>query len=107
MISGKVSEREDRNTEIILESVSPVDEELLSSFKEPARLKIRVSSIKGADFLTAKRILERFPGDMQVIVFCRDTGKRFMAPERLFVNGDEKLVFELKSVLGDKNVKTE
>ena len=107
LISGKVSEREDRNTEIILESVSPVDEELLSSFKEPARLKIRVSSIKGADFLTAKRILERFPGDMQVIVFCRDTGKRFMAPERLFVNGDEKLVFELKSVLGDKNVKTE
>ena len=107
LISGKVSEREDRNTEIILESVQAVDEEYLASFKEPARLKIRVSSIKGVDFLTAQKILARFPGDIKVIVFCRDTGKKFLAPERLSVNGEEKLISELKTVLGDKNVKTE
>lgn len=106
-ISGKVSEREDRNTEIILESVRAVDETFLSAISEPERLKIRVSSIKGADFMSAQRILERFPGGTQVIVFCRDTGKRLLAPERLFVKKDEKLLLELKRVLGEKNVKFE
>lgn len=106
-ISGKVSEREDRNTEIILESVRTVDETFLSAISEPERLKIRVSSIKGADFLSAQRILERFPGNTQVIVFCRDTGKRLLAPERLFIKKEEKLLLELKRVLGEKNVKFE
>ncbi|MBO7520048.1 MAG: DNA polymerase III subunit alpha [Clostridia bacterium] len=106
-ISGKISEREDRNTEIILESARPVDEEFLASVQTSARLKIRVSGIKGADFITAQKILGRFPGDTQVLVFCRDTGKRFLAPERLFVNGDGRLISELKTLLGDKNVKLE
>ena len=105
-ISGRVSEREDRNTEIICESVRPVDETAINT-AEPARLKIRVSGLKGVDFLAAQKILERFPGNMQVIVFCRDTGKRMLAPERLSVNGDDRLIYELKSVLGDKNVKVE
>ena len=106
-ISGKVSQREDRNTEIICESVRAVDENYLSDLREPERLKIKVSSIKGADFIAVQRILERFHGDTQVIVFCRDTGKRLLAPERLFVNNDPRLVSELKKVLGENNVKSE
>ena len=106
-IAGKVSEREDRNTEIICESITPVNEDLLigSDSPSPTQLKIRVSSIKGPDFLTAQKILERFGGDIQVIVFCRDTGKRFLAPERLSVKEDPELISELKGLLGDKNVK--
>ena len=106
-LTGKISEREDRNTEIICESVRPVDDTFLESLKEPPTLKIRVSSIKGADFIAAGRILERFPGDIKVTVFCRDTGKRFLAPERLFVSNDEKLIAELKKLLGEANVKTQ
>lgn len=106
-ITGKLSEREDRNTEIILESVKAADEEYVAAANVATRLKIRVSGIKGADFLAAQKILERFPGDIQVIIFCRDTGKRFLAPGRLFVNGDGRLISELKKVLGDKNVKAE
>ena len=103
-ICGKVSEREDRNTEIILENIRPIDETLLQTGEERS-LKIRVSSIKGPDFLSAQRILGRYSGDMKVIVFCDDTGKRFLAPERLFVRHDEKMITELKKLLGDKNVK--
>ncbi len=106
-ISGKVSEREDRNTEIICERVTAVDENLLKETAEPERLKIRVSGIKSPDFTAAQKILERFGGDMPVVVFCRDTGKRFLAPERLFVKNDEKMITELKNLLGDKNVKIE
>ncbi len=106
-ISGKVSSREDRNTEVICESITPVDENILNEIKEPQRLKIRVSSIKGPDFLAAQNILERFKGEMPVMVFCRDTGKRFLAPERLFVSGDNRMIDELKGLLGDKNVKIE
>ena len=106
-ISGKISEREDRNTEIICESVRAVDSDFPYAAAEPERLKIRVSSIKGVDFLAAQKILERFPGDMQVIVFCRDTGKRLLAPERLNVEKDDKLIFELKKLLGESNVKAE
>ncbi len=103
-ICGKVSEREDRNTEIILENIRPIDETLLQTGEERS-LKIRVSSIKGPDFLSAQRILGRYSGDMKVIVFCDDTGKRLLAPERLFVRHDEKMITELKKLLGDKNVK--
>ena len=106
-LSGKISEREDRNTEIICESVRPIDDTVLESLKEPPTLKIRVSSIKGADFIAAGRILERFSGDIKVTVFCRDTGKRFLAPERLFVSNDKKLIAELKKILGEANVKME
>ena len=106
-ISGKISEREDRNTEIILESVREPDAEVLSGGGGPESIKLRVSSIKGADFYAAQRILERFSGDIKVIVFCRDTGKRLLAPERLFVDGSDRLISELKTLLGDKNVKAE
>lgn len=107
LISGKISEREDRNTEIICESVRPVDEELLASLNKKSRLKIRVSSIKGVDSIAAQKILERYGGDIEVIIFCRDTGKRLLAPERLFVNGDGKMISELKRLLGEGNVKME
>ncbi len=103
-ICGKVSEREDRNTEIILESIRPIDETVLS---EPESLKIRVSGIKNPDFSAAERILKRYSGNIKVIIFCRDTGKRLLAPERLFVRNDEKMIVELKNLLGEKNVKIE
>ncbi|MBO4692963.1 MAG: DNA polymerase III subunit alpha [Clostridia bacterium] len=107
IITGKVSEREDRNTEIICESVAAVDETLLNEAATPKQLKIRVSGIKSPDFLAAQNILRRFSGNIQVVVFCRDTEKRFLAPERLFVQNDEKMIAELKNLLGDKNVKME
>lgn len=106
-ISGKVSEREDRNTEIICESVRPISEEILKESAKETRLKIRVSGIKGVDFLAAQKILERYPGDIGVVVYCRDTGKRLLAPERLNVRKDEKLISDLKGLLGENNVKTE
>lgn len=104
-ISGRISEREDRNTEIICESVREVDSEYIGAVSVPKQLKIRVSSIKGADFMAAEKILARFPGDVQVVVYCRDTGKLLLAPQRLFVNGEKTLIDELTKLLGDKNVK--
>ena len=107
LITGKVSEREDRNTEIICSAVKPVDEEFLSEIKKPKRLKIRVSGIKSPDFLAAQKIMERYGGNTQVLIFCRDTGKCLLAPERLFVKEDAGLIEELKTLLGEKNVKFE
>ena len=104
---GKVSEREDRNTEIVCSSLKPVDEEYLADVLEPERLKIRVSSIGGADFMTAQKIMERFSGDCGVLIYCRDNGKRLLAPERLNVRRDERMISELKRVLGENNVKFE
>ncbi|MBR5922958.1 MAG: DNA polymerase III subunit alpha [Clostridia bacterium] len=104
---GKVSEREDRNTEIVCSSLKPVDEEYLADVSEPERLKIRVSSIGGADFMTAQKIMERFSGDCGVLIYCRDNGKRLLAPERLNVRRDERMISELKRVLGENNVKFE
>ena len=84
-----------------------MDEAYLADMSEPERLKIRVSSIGGADFMTAQKIIERFPGECGVLIFCRDNGKRLLAPERLNVRRDERLFGELKRVLGENNVKFE
>ncbi len=107
IINGKVSEREDRETELICESVEVVPEgaqrQSASSIK--SGLYLKVPSKNSPQFSAACDILARHHGSTPVIIVCEDSEKRLAVPERLQVAPSEAALSELYTLLGDKNVK--
>ena len=53
----------------------------------------------------AVELLHRFPGNTEVLFRNAATGKVLLAPRHCCVNCAEELLFELKRMLGEENVK--
>ncbi len=104
VINGKISEREDREPELICESVEQVPETAQKT-EENSTLYIKIESLKSAQFNKVCDALARYKGDSDVIIVCADTGKRVMAPDRLKVEPSQQLVQDLSAFLGKNNVK--
>ena len=104
IINGKISEREDRESELICESIEQVPESA-QSVQKKATLYLRVEGIKTAQFSRVCDTLSRYKGDSEVIIVCSDTNKRIMAPDRLKVEPSQPLIADLGRILGENNVK--
>ncbi len=104
IINGKVSEREDRDPELVCEMVEQVPESAQNT-EVTSTLYLKISSLKSPEFNNICDILTKYKGDNDVIIVCEDTGKRIMAPDRLKVECTKGLVNELSRVLGESNVK--
>ncbi len=104
IINGKVSEREERDPELICESVEYVSESVQSETKNTV-LYLRVPTVNSQLFNSACNILSKNRGNSKVIIVCEDTNKRIMAPERLNVNPNADVLNELSQILGKNNVK--
>ena len=108
VIRGKVSEREDRDAEIICETVEQIPENLAQntmSKKYKSGLYLKVDSMNSKQFNEVCGILEKNRGEKSVFIICKDTGKRFEAPPKLKTDANGNLLLKLKSVLGDENLK--
>ncbi len=107
IVRGKLSEMEERDKEIVLEEIEiiPKTAERKQEKNIPAGCYLRLKSINLPEFEKVKRILKNHPGNTSVFIFETDTNKRFSAPKNLYVNNDEQLILELKSVVGEENVK--
>ena len=104
IIHGKVSEREDRDPELICESVEAVPQSAEKA--EPDKtLYLRIDSIASPQFNSVCDTLSRYKGDTSVIMVCTDTGKRIMAPDRLKIEPSDRLIQDLSAILDEKNVK--
>ena len=104
IINGKISEREDRDPELICETVEAVPQNVQNS-ETTTTLYLKVPSINSSHFNKVCEILEKHKGESDVIIVCEDTGKRIMAPDRLRVENSAALVQQLSVVLGETNVK--
>ena len=107
IMHGKVSEREDRDTEIICESVELIPD---SAAKVPPKkiksgLYIKVKSINSEEFEKVKEILKNHRGTTAVYIVCEDTGKKLEASEGMKVSVDDKLLTALYSVTGEDRTK--
>ncbi len=106
VMRGKISEREDRDPELICERVEVVPE---SRAGEAPRFKdglyLRVDRVGGVLFEAACKILSKNRGNIRVVMVCTDDGKKFEVPERLKTNASDAAVAALKAALGEKNVK--
>jgi len=104
IIHGKVSEREDRESELICEAVEQVPDSAVEVYKKTT-LYLKIDSLSSPQFERVCNVLSRFKGDSGVIMVCSDTNKRIMAPERLNVAPEQTLLDELYQILGENNVK--
>ncbi len=108
ILSGKISEREDRDIEIICERVEPIPESAKGmSVKKQIKsgLYIKIPSADSPEFGQVKGLLAKYKGDNPVYIVCADSSKRLAAPKSLFVREDSQLLEELNRLLGEKNVK--
>ena len=104
IVNGKVSEREDRDPELVCESVEVVPESA-QSVTDDATLYLKIPSLNSPQFSGVCDTLSRYKGDSKVIIVCEDTNKRIMAPDRLKIEPTDKLMQELAEILGKNNVK--
>ena len=108
IVRAKISEREDRKVELILETAEEVPDEAYSEPKSQntqATLYLRVNNMQSDKFFNCREILQKNRGTIKVVVYEASTSKRFLAPENLWFNGKNNAIAELESVLGLENVK--
>ena len=68
------------------------------------RLHLRLPDLSGELFEKAQKCLLQHPGNVPVVFYPADTGKRMLAPRRLWCAGNLQLMQKLRFILGENNV---
>lgn len=103
-IACRLSIREDEAPKILMQSVQLLDEELMAK-KEPKRLYIQLETRNDENLKNVEKYLSPYQGDMEVRLFFKDTRKMSSVPRRLWFNGTENAIYDLKNIFGEDNVK--
>ena len=108
-LTGKVSEREDRPAEIVLEraDVLPAFAAGFVAPKERVKTKIyiKVDFMDGTKMKKVTPVLEAAEGDCPVYIYCEADKKSYCAPERMWIEPRQEVLEKLTEILGDGNVK--
>lgn len=107
LLSGRVSEREDREPELVVERVEKIPEgaKRVTASKYKKGLYLKLSDVSGKHFDMVRELLLRYHGNTAVIIYCTSTGKKLEAPPALKIQPSDALVSELTALLGESNVK--
>ena len=105
----KVSVREDRPIELILERVDELPN-FAVNFVAPkktleSKIYIKVDFIQGTKMKSVSRVLEENNGNCPLYIYCESDKKSYLAPENLWVKNSEEVIIKLKNILGEENVK--
>lgn len=103
-ISCRLSVREDEEPKLLMQTAQPIDEALVSK-KEPQRLYIQLSERNEDNLKTVEESLAPYQGDMEVRLFFSDTKKMASVPRRLYFNGTQSALEDLRDIFGEENVK--
>lgn len=103
-IACRLSIREDEAPKILMQSVQLLDEALMSK-KEPKRLYIQLETRNDENLKNVEKYLSPYQGDMEVRLFFKDTRKMSSVPRRLWFNGTENAIYDLKNIFGEDNIK--
>ncbi len=108
VLTGKVSEMEDRDPEIICERAELIPETAknISTAKTYKNgLYLKVESLQSGEFESVKKTLSEFHGGMPVYIYCTSNGRKLSAPQSLNISPDPELLRRLCGILGEENVK--
>lgn len=103
-IACRLSIREDEAPKILMQSVQLLDEALMAK-KEPKRVYIQLETRNDENLKNVEKYLSPYQGDMEVRLFFKDTRKMSSVPRRLWFNGTENAIYDLKNIFGEDNVK--
>ena len=101
VINGRVSIKEDEEPKLICESIEPLEK--INSDK----LYIRIENLQKAKEMKPQliNIVKEYKGDSALYVFTSNDRKNYRMPRERWVDLNTEVVFELKKVFGDENVK--
>ena len=108
IITGRISEREDRDTEIVCSSVEgfPLNaDKAVEKKKISSGLYLKVENVQGDIFEQVKKILSQYRGSTPVYIYCTSTGKKLEAPKALQISPKKELFHKLSDILGEENIK--
>ncbi len=107
IMRGKISEREDRDTELICEALELIPENAANMPVKNIKsgLYIRVESKESVAFSKVCEALKSHSGHTPVYIVCEDTGKRLEAPKHLWAKVDDNLLKLLYGITGENNTK--
>ncbi len=108
IILGKVAEREDRETEIVVERIEKMPDNakgMPTAKKHKSGLYLKVNNTENSEFLRVRELLSKNKGTAPVIIYCTDNGKKLKAPESLNISPSDNLFNDLKKILGEESVK--
>lgn len=103
LFTGKVSVREERDPQLVLDSCTVPDRTASGAVDET--LFLRMERLEGEQGEALKTLLARHHGDTPVIIVTTSDQKRRKAPPGLWVKPGRLLLQELDSLLGADNVK--
>ena len=123
LLSGRIDAREDEAPKLIAQTVAPLSAESVAELdarEDPRprpvlsgpqamaragqRLHLRLPDLSGELFEKAQKCLLQHPGNVPVVFYPADTGKRMLAPRRLWCAGNLQLMQKLRFILGENNV---
>ena len=105
VITGRLSLRDDKEPQIVINRARPIsdfaqEEHAPVQYTKEATLYLKLPTQEGSLFGKVKAILNMFPGAHPVVVYFADTKQRMGSRCGL----DERMLTELRSLLGDENV---
>ena len=100
LVTGRISVRDEKEPQIMVDTISPLNQgEAQQQEKEP-RLYIRMPSHQDPRMRKVELVLSFFPGEGQAVLYFEDTKKRYGA--RCLIH--PALIQDLKERLGEENV---
>lgn len=108
IFTGKISEREDRDTELLCEKIEPLPESARNvkpQKKIKSGLYVKIPAADSKEFELLKGILAKYKGNNAVYIVCTKDNRRLAAPQSLYVREDGRLLSEISALLGEENVK--
>ncbi len=106
LINGRLSMREDREPSVVCETIEPNPKNILKETAKPEKKQrkgifLRLESEKCPEITKINTLIDIFGGGFPVYAFFKNTGKY----ERIgFVNLNEPMCNEFKTIIGDENV---
>lgn len=108
ILSGRISEMEDRDPEIICEKVERIPESAKSAagaLKYKSGLYLKVKNTECQEFKAVREVLKKHHGNTPVYIYCTETGRKLEAPESLRVNARDEIISLFGDIIGKENVK--
>ncbi|MEG1810112.1 MAG: DNA polymerase III subunit alpha [Clostridia bacterium] len=100
LVSGKFNIREDQPNTVLIDEVTSLTDKISNE-----KLYLKLNTLDSILLSRVVNILQRFPGNIPVILYDPDTGKQKLVPNACYVNLSEPLMNILEEVLGVSNVK--
>ena len=106
LISGRISARDDKDPQLLAETVRPITDLTSPCAPEPAtrselrKLYVRLPSEDDPLYARLKRVLIMFPGKSKIILYFESTGKKLVSSCLIH----DALITELNEMLGENNV---